>query len=196
MGYAISNYLSNDDLQWKLTTTRFEEWISNDVFRFRWWVLLAVFILSILIWWKLADKSRLTELILFAGIVTIIILALDELGEELALWDYPVEILPLFPPIASIDLASLPLVYSLMYQHFKTWKSYTIASIIMSILSCLVLEPLFVLSGIYQMITWKSYYGLPLYFTIAICAKIALAKISAIDSKQKSKSFKDYNHPN
>jgi hypothetical protein len=183
MGYTISNYLSYDDLQWNLTTTRFEEWTRNDVFRFKWWALLAVFILSILVWWKMVDKSRLTELVLYAGIVTIIILALDELGEELTLWDYPVEIFPLFPPIASIDLASLPLVYSLMYQYFKTWKSYTIASIIMSILSCFVLEPLFVLSGIYQMITWKSYYGLPLYFAIAICAKAALVKILSIDSK-------------
>jgi uncharacterized membrane protein YagU involved in acid resistance len=186
MGYAISKYLSYDDLQWKLTTTRFKEWVSDDVFRLKWWGLLAIFILSILVWWKLVDKSRLTELILFAGIVTIIILALDELGEELTLWDYPVEIFPLFPPIASIDLASLPLVYSLIYQYFKTWKSYTIASIIMSILSCFVLEPLFVLSGIYQMITWKSYYGLPLYFAIAIFAKIVLIKILAINSKQKS----------
>jgi len=108
---------------------------------------------------------------------------LDEWGEELALWDYPVKIFPLFPPISAIDLASLPFLYSLIYQYFSTWKSYTIASIIMSVISCFVMEPLFILSGIYQVITWKTYYGLPLYFAIAICSKFILVQIKKIESK-------------
>lgn len=176
------NYLSID-LQWKLTMSRFEEWLKEELFHFKWWILLAVFILSIFIWWKSIDKSRLSELVLFAGIVCIFILILDEWGEELALWDYPVKIFPLFPPISAIDLASLPFLYSLIYQYFSTWKSYTIASIIMSVLSCFVMEPLFILSGIYQVITWKTYYGLPLYFAIAICSKFILAQIKKIESK-------------
>ncbi|MBS5784409.1 MAG: hypothetical protein KID04_16225 [Clostridium sp.] len=171
------------DLQWKLTTSRFEEWLKEELFHFKWWILLAVFILSIFIWWKSIDKSRLSELVLFAGIVCIFILILDEWGEDLALWDYPVKIFPLFPPISAIDLASLPFLYSLIYQYFSTWKSYTIASIIMSVLSCFVMEPLFILSGIYQVITWKTYYGLPLYFAIAICSKFILAQIKKIESK-------------
>lgn len=171
------------DLQWKLTMSRFEEWLKEELFHFKWWILLAVFILSIFIWWKSIDKSRLSELVLFAGIVCIFILILDEWGEELALWDYPVKIFPLFPPISAIDLASLPFLYSLIYQYFSTWKSYTIASIIMSVLSCFVMEPLFILSGIYQVITWKTYYGLPLYFAIAICSKSILAQIKKIESK-------------
>lgn len=182
---SISNHiLTETAIQWELTSARFEEWLKNDVFQFKWWLLLVVFILSITIWWKTVDKSRLNELILYAAIVSVIILVLDELGEELTLWDYPIEIVPLFPPIAAIDLASLPLVYSLIYQHFKTWKSFTIASIVMSAISCFVFEPLFVLSGIYQMITWKGYYGLPLYFAIALSAKAALARILSIESKK------------
>jgi hypothetical protein len=180
--------LSNDippdvALQWELTLTRFEDWLKNDAFRFEWWLLLAVFLLSLFIWWKTVDKARLNELVLYAAIVSVMILVLDELGEELTLWDYPVEIIPLFPPIAAIDLASLPLVYSLIYQYFKTWKSFTVASIVMSVASCFVFEPLFVMSGIYQMITWKNYYGLPLYFAIAMCAKAMLARIFSIESK-------------
>jgi hypothetical protein len=167
----------------KLTSIRFDEWVKNEVFQFKWWLLLVIFLVSVFVWWKTVDKSRLNELIVYAAIVSIMILVLDELGEELTLWDYPIAIVPLFPPIAAIDLASLPFVYSLIYQHFKKWKSFTIASIVMSIISCFVLEPLFVLSGIYQMITWKSYYGLPLYFGIAMIAKAALTKIYAIKSK-------------
>lgn len=174
--------LNDAAVQWELTSIRFEEWAKNDVLGFKWWLLLMVFILSVFVWWKTVDKSRLNELVLYAAIVSVMILVLDELGEELALWDYPTEIFPLFPPIAAIDLASLPFVYSLIYQHFKKWKSFTIVSIVMSVISCFVLEPLFVLSGIYQMLTWKGYYGLPLYFAIAMVAKAALTKIYSIES--------------
>ena len=97
------------ELQWELTASRFEEWLKNELFHFKWWILLCVFILSVVIWWKCIDKSRLSELVLCAGIVCIFVLVLDELGEELALWEYPVKIFPLFPPISAIDLASLPL---------------------------------------------------------------------------------------
>lgn len=178
--------LKDAAVQWQLTSARFQEWMDNEVFRFRWWLLLAVFILSAIIWWKLVDRSRLHEIALFAGMTCIIILVLDELGEEMTLWDYPVEIFPLFPPISAIDLASLPMVYSLLYQYFRTWKSFTIASFIFSAVSCFVLEPLFVLSGIYQMITWKSYYGLPLYFAIALFAKVMINWVQSTESKHKA----------
>ena len=171
------------ELQWELTASRFEEWLKNELFHFKWWILLCVFILSVVIWWKCIDKSRLSELVLCAGIVCIFVLVLDELGEELALWEYPVKIFPLFPPISAIDLASLPFLYSLIYQYFGTWKSYAIASAVMSVLSCFVMEPLFILSGIYQLITWKTYYGMPVYFAIAISTKWIMVRLKKMEAK-------------
>jgi hypothetical protein len=179
------NILRGAAVQWQLTSARFEEWAKTDLFRFKWWLLLVIFIFSLLVWWKTVDKSRFNEIMLFATFVSIMILVFDEMGEEMTLWDYGADIFPLFPPIAAINLACLPFVYSLIYQYFKTWKSFTIASIIMSVVACFILEPLFVLSGIYQMITWKSYYGLPLYFGIAVCARAASVKIYSIESKYK-----------
>ncbi|WP_326974888.1 CBO0543 family protein [Caproicibacter sp. BJN0012] len=187
MQSTSQDIVKNAAVQWELTVARFEEW-SRYVFHFKWWLLLAVFILSALIWWKLIDKSKLVEIVVFTGITCIIVLALDELGEELTLWDYPIELIPLFPPISSIDLASLPMIYSLIYQYFYTWKSFAIASFIFSVFSCFVFEPLFVLVGIYQMITWKSYYGLPIYFAIALFSKGAVALMSRIE--------KNINHNN
>lgn len=158
-------------LQWRLTCVRFEEWLQNDVFRFRWWLLVILYILCVCIWWKTVDKSRLKEIALYTSIIIIIILTLDELGEELALWDYPVDIYPLFPPISAIDFSCMPLVYSLIYQHFRTWKSFAIASLTMAVIFCFILEPVFVWSGIYQTLIWKYYYGLPIYFAMALGTK-------------------------
>lgn len=173
------------EIQWHLTCIRFDEWIREDVFRFRWWFLLILFILSAYIWWKIVDKFRFHEIVLYTVLVSILALILDELGEELSLWDYPTDIFPLFPPISAVDLACLPIVYSLIYQHFRTWKEFIIATIVMAAIFSFVLEPLLVLGGIYQTLTWKYYYGFPIYIAIGICTKAAVIKFYSIKERYK-----------
>jgi hypothetical protein len=135
------------------------------------------------LWWKIVDKSRLYEIILYSALITISVLVLDELGEELTLWDYPYDLLPLFPPLFSVDLASLPIVYSLVYQYFRTWRSFIIATIAMAGIFCFLLEPLLVLAGVYQMLKWKSYYGFPIYIFLAIGTKALVNMIYSIHTK-------------
>ena len=172
------------DLQLQLTITRFTQWLKDDVLHLKWLILLLIFVMAVYLWWKIIDKTRLHEIILFAAIASMMILVMDEVGEELTLWDYPVDIFPLFPPISAIDLSALPFLYAAIYQYFSQWKGYIIASIIMSLSSCFVFEPIFVWTGIYQMITWKSYYGLPLYFAIGIISRLILTFIKSVSRKR------------
>lgn len=174
------------ELQSKLTHLRFDEWLDADVFHVRWWILLILFAVDIWLWWLLADKKRLPEIVLFAAITSVMILILDEVGEEMTLWDYPTDVFPLFPPIASIDLACLPFLYALIYQYFKTWKSFVVLSAVMSLVSCFVFEPIFVWLKLYQMLNWKSWYGLPLYFAIGVLAKAILSLIDAVMDKERT----------
>ncbi|NJD03181.1 MAG: hypothetical protein FIA99_11465 [Ruminiclostridium sp.] len=183
MQSAISDVFSGEEVQWQLTVSRFDEWMRNDVFHLQWWFLLVLFIISAYFWWKTLDKSRLNEIVLYTSIITIITLILDELGEELTLWDYPYDLFPLFPPLTAIDLASLPMVYSLIYQYFGTWKKFITATIIMAAIFCFILEPLFVLGGIYQMLKWKSYFGFPIYIFMAIGTKVLVNIIYSVSSK-------------
>jgi hypothetical protein len=177
MQVILTTLYSETKVQWQLTCTRFDQWIKGDLFRLKWWLLLGLFLICVYAWWKTVEKSRLSEMLLYTGIIIIFIIALDELGEELALWDYTDDLFPLFPPITAINLSSMPLVYSLVYQHFRTWKKFIIASLIMSLISCFIGEPIFVWSGVYQMLNWKSYYGLPIYFSMALFAKLVVHKV-------------------
>jgi hypothetical protein len=38
--------------QWEVTRFRLDEWLSTELFHLNWWILLAVFILSAVAWWK------------------------------------------------------------------------------------------------------------------------------------------------
>lgn len=170
-------------VQWKLTCARIKEWLQSDFFHPLWWILLALFIMSAYLWWKLADKSKLSELTLYTAIIILFIIVLDELGEELSLWYYSVDITPLFPPISAVNITSMPLIYMLIYQRFRSWKSFVIATAAMSVVFCFVFEPIFVWSGIYTKLAWKSYYGLPLYFFIAVASKFMVIRIYAASYK-------------
>lgn len=170
-------------LQWQLTSVRIEEWLSHDVFHFKWWFLLAFFVASIIVWWIVVDKARLLEICLFGALVVIFVLALDEIGEELCMWVYPVDLIPIFPPLTSVDLATLPIIYALIYQRFGTWKSYLAASTVMAAVFCFVLEPLIEWSGFYQTLTWKYYYGFPIYIVIGLGIRLAVQKTFSYPEK-------------
>jgi hypothetical protein len=174
-------------IQWHLTCARFSEWLQNDLFRWRWWLLVALYIGCIYIWWKTVDKSRLKEIVLYTAMIIVIILALDELGEELTLWDYPTDIFPLFPPISAIDFSCMPLIYSLIYQHCRTWRKFIIATLLMAAIFCFICEPLFVFLGIYQPLTWKYYYGFPIYTAMAIGIKAVVILFYKIAAKSRDK---------
>jgi hypothetical protein len=171
--------------QWNLTLARFYEWLHDDLFHFMWWVLLVLVIATTYLWWKKVNKSRLSEIALYTFLIIIFIIVLDELGEELSLWYYTVDLICFFPPITAVDISSMPLIYMLIYQRFGSWKSFVVASIVMSAVFCFVFEPIFVWVGVYKMISWKSYYGFPIYIFIAIASKFIVNLICGISSKRK-----------
>ena len=158
-------------LQWELTAARITEWLQLELFGYKWWILLVLFCITAILLWKKADKSRIVALTIYTAIVVIFILVLDELGQELTLWYYPVDIIPLFPPMTAVNVTCMPFVYMFIYQRFGTWGKFLIATLIMSIVFCFVFEPIFVWGGAYTMLKWKNYYGLPIYFAIAVAAK-------------------------
>lgn len=179
MFLAATGMSADVPIQKLLTTMRIEEWLQEDLFHFRWWFLVGLFIFSMVVWWRLVDKARLPEITLCAGLTAIATLILDEFGEELALWDYPTDVFPIFPPLTAINLASLPIIYSLIYQYCKTWESFLRASIVMAAVFAFAFEPLLVWGGFYQLLKWKYYYGFPIYIILASLIRWLVVKIHA-----------------
>lgn len=166
--------------QWKLTTARVDEWVQNDLLKLNWWILLALFVLTAYLWWKTVDKTRLNEMVLYTALIVLFIIVLDELGEELSLWYYTTDVIPLFPPLTAMDITSMPIVYMLVYQYFRTWKRFIIVTVAMAGVFCFVFEPIFVWSGVYKLLIWQSYYGFPIYIFIAAASKFIVQRICSV----------------
>lgn len=173
------------DIQKQLTDSHVKEWLQNDVFHFKWWLLIVIIMLLFVVWWIMLDKSRVREICLFAVLSIILYMGINEYGEELTLWDYPIDIIPIFPPLSSVNLISVPLVYSLVYQHFSKRKNFIFAAIIASAVICFLYEPLLSWGGYYRLIHWQYFFSFPIYVVVAISIRAIIIKINIITNKNK-----------
>jgi hypothetical protein len=173
-------------IQGQLSKMHLDTWLKDDLFHANWWILIALVCIFVVAWFLLLKREGLRETCLFAAIVTILALSFVEYGEELILWDYPADIIPYFPSLTSINLILLPLAFSILYQRFRTWRSFLWAALIASAAVSLVVEPLLALGHLYELVNWRYYFSLPVYLILALAAKFFTEKIAAINARRQS----------
>jgi hypothetical protein len=187
MLFTVSDIPKDVEIQRHLTSIHVEEWMRDDVFHLKWWLLIGLILIFLFVWWKVVDKSKLRDTCVFLALVIIIAMGIHEYGEELTLWDYPTDIIPIFPPLSSINLISLPFIYSIVYQHYNTRKSFIWATLIITGIICFILEPILVWLGFYHLLKWRYYYSFPIYVVMAICIREVVNKINYINEKFRGK---------
>lgn len=160
-----------------------QHWLKYEIFTFQFWLLIAMLILPWFVWWKLVDKKRFFEMLIFLLLVETIVTFLDEVGCQLNLWEYRYDIEPLFPRLIPMNFTMLPLCYMFIYQYFTKWKPYLIASTIIAALFAFVGEPIFIFLDIYQMLNWRHIYSFPIYILLAVIFKLVLIPIITIQKR-------------
>lgn len=172
-------------LRTQLMKTNIEYWYKNNLFSFPWWFLLMTMVLFILTTWVLIDRAKIVEMLLCGFMATTIIVFLDVVGVSFLLWGYPNMLIPLIPPIFSIDMTHLPVVYMLLYQYCPSWKSYLIAITAAAFVFSFVFEPVAMWLNIYDMNHWKHIYSFPIYIAIGVFLKWVMIKIKAVETLHK-----------
>jgi len=174
---SFDHILDIQDLSIQL---QIQHWLKYELFTPQACLLLGMLILPWFVWWKLVDKKRFLEIIIFGMLICTAATILDEVGCQLNWWDYRYDIEPLFPRLIPMNFTVLPIMYMLIYQYFTKWKSFITANIIASALFSFVGEPLFSMTGIYVLLKWKHYYSFPIYFILAIIFKLILNWIKKV----------------
>ncbi len=155
----------------QLTDMRLEYWIKYELFEPQWWFLLLLLVVPWLVWYKLVDKGRIKDILLYGVFVALVATYLDAIGNELVLWSYPHSLMPLMPKLFPVDLSLLPVIFMLIYQYFPQWKPFIIVSILTSLFSAVVAEPMFVYLGIYEMYKWEYWYSFVIYIVLSFSFK-------------------------
>ncbi|MDB5055125.1 MAG: hypothetical protein JWM44_3175 [Bacilli bacterium] len=144
----------------------------------QWWLLLAFIIVPWLILVKVVDKKRKLEIVACGLFVAITTKILDLVGYNLNFWDYPIQIIPLVPEAFAFDLSMIPVAYMLLYQYFKTWKSYCIGLVCMSVVYAFIAEPFcnWIMVVIY--IKWRYIYSAVYYIVIGITVRAVVENLN------------------
>lgn len=158
-------------MQIQLRDVSMNYWTEHVFNTWQWWFNIAALLLPVILWWKLVDKKKLMEIIVYGFMVSAFAIYFDTIGETSVLWEYPYLIIPLDYILIDVDYAIMPVLYMLAYQYFPTWKGYTAANIVLSASYAFLAEPLFVKLGLYEMHGWKFIYSFPIYVVIAILCK-------------------------
>ncbi|WP_334073494.1 MULTISPECIES: CBO0543 family protein [Paenibacillus] len=142
-------------------------WLNHVLFSMQWWILLATFIVPWVIWWMAVDKRNIRTILLYGLVIMTLINIMDHTGLQLMLWSYEYKLTPLIPILSPANLSLLPVLYMLMYQYFRSWRSFITAHIASAAVISFVGEPMFVELGIYHMLNWEHYYSFPIYIAMA-----------------------------
>jgi hypothetical protein len=170
----MNNYRSDQqitEMMRQLTQARIENWLGQDLGSWRWWVLAVLLIAPWFIWYKLADKKRLVELVMFGLIIMVYTITLDECGFVLSLWSYPLEVIPVFPRLTSVDYTMLPIIFMLIYQYFFTWKSFFWVLVAISSVFSFIAEPIIAHFGFYVLLKWSHLYSFIIYIVMGLTAR-------------------------
>ncbi len=174
------------EMQIRLTHDHIDQWLAEDFLHVRWWALIVLYIVCAVVWWKLLDKRRLKETLLFTALAYIAVLTINEYGQELILWDYPTDVIPIFPPLSSANLLLLPLIYSLAYQYFPSPRMYGSAVLVISAAFCFLVEPLFAWGGLFELLNWQYWMSFPLYIAMALLVRLLTSVLLKITARARS----------
>ncbi|MEH7548398.1 MULTISPECIES: CBO0543 family protein [Bacillaceae] len=172
----------------ELRTMWLDYWFEEVFLTYQWWIEVVIVILSLFLFWKFIDQSRLREISLVGFITAGIAFILDQIGTSLGLWIYPYTLTPLErDEFAPADLSIVPLFYVMIYQKFSTWKNYIIAIMIYAFIASFIGESFFQMLGIYKVINWNHIYSVPFYILIGIFVKMVLQRLNSIEFYYKGK---------
>ncbi|WP_426453990.1 CBO0543 family protein [Paenibacillus sp. S-38] len=139
-------------------------WVHDDLHKWTWWLLVILTLLPFYIWWKLVDRRRLQEILLYGMLIALFAITFDNIGTDRLWWGYPDKLLNVLPPLLPADLVLVPIFSMLVYQLFSgMWSAFLLANLVLGVFMAYVCEPLFILLNYYELYTWKLLYSLIYY---------------------------------
>ncbi|WP_248924630.1 CBO0543 family protein [Paenibacillus hamazuiensis] len=168
------SYPSFDDVmkaREQLTELSYQHWLHDDFLSWKWWLQLALSVIPWFIWWKISDKKRIHEILLYGLLTGIMAITLDNIGTDLIWWSYPDKLFQMIPPMFPADYTLVPCSLMVVYQLTATWRTFLFANVILAAFNTLVGETLFIKLGFYRLHSWHLSYSFLFYIAAAMLAR-------------------------
>lgn len=127
-----------------LVSQSYQNWITNEVFSFKWFLMIGMLVVVYSVWLKLLDKSRLKDLLLYGSLLAVGFTLSDViLGSYFGFYSYKVNLLPLKPPVFIASITIMPIMFMLVMQYTSSWRSFTLWASIAAAVYSFILIPLY-----------------------------------------------------
>ncbi|WP_421378205.1 CBO0543 family protein [Bacillus salacetis] len=161
----------------QLYTLEAKGWYIYEFLTAEWWLLLCFFIFPWIIWVVLKKRKWMVESILFGLMIMLITVLLDTVGLQFGVWEYPIVFVPVIPRAFPFDLSMVPVPYMLMFQYFRTWKSFSTALIVMAAAYAFIGEPFCEWLKLVQYLKWNYFYSFVYYIAAGLCIRFFIINI-------------------
>jgi hypothetical protein len=153
----------------KLIIKKIEIWSDYVLFSGLWWFGVAMSIIPWIIWFVIRKKNS-TDRIFYTGLFVMdISLALDIVGDQLSLWHYRYNVIPIVPTYFPWDITLMPVSVMVFLQVKANWHPL-IKAILFAFFSAYLAEPFFHWLGIYVPTKWRYTYSVPIQVFIYLAA--------------------------
>lgn len=169
-----------NDLELVLSKMDLAQWLKYELFTWNWWLLVAFLILPWFIWFKFVHRAKIVEILLFGLLVIVITTILDILGTKLSFWVYPYQLIPFFPRALTFDMSMIPVGFMLVYQYFRTWKSFMVALVCLAFLFAFIGEPFAIWAELVIYLKWSNIYSFFYYILTGISLKFIIEKLRSL----------------
>lgn len=156
---------------WNVTYARY---LTQELFSWQWWGIVAMLVFLYVVWWRFVDKSRLVEIMLFGSFISVSAAVVDIWGVTTAHWQYNIRLLPLLPAPFPFDFTAVPILLMLTYQYNRTWGSYLAWSAAVAALFSFGVGPLLQATGVSSIFNWRLGYFFVILMGYAIAARAAI----------------------
>jgi hypothetical protein len=152
-------------------------WATHDLFTFYWWVHLFLLIVPWIIFYRIVDRKRIFEILLFGVLIGFLSLSMDVIGTILNFWEYKINLLPIVPWLSSVDFSVIPVFYMILYQSFRSWKSFIVVNVISASAFSFIAQPIVNWMGFVQPIIWEYAYSFPILLLMPLGLKLFLERL-------------------
>ncbi len=157
-------------------------WMQN-ITTITYWGIVTFIIFYYVVWYRLADKRRLVDLLLYGSLFTVVRSLIDLAGVTSGLWVYKVRILALSPSVFLQDWTIMPLTYMLVQQYSSNWRQFFLWNAVGTGFISFVIMPILTNLDILVFMHWNYIYTFLVMYIAATLMRAAFHLVVQVQEK-------------
>lgn len=153
----------------ELIDQKIQIWADHVVFSGLWWMGVGLSIIPWIIWFVIRKKESTDRLFYVGFYVMTLSVVLDILGDQMGLWHYRFNVIPVLPTYFPWDVTLMPVMIMILIQ-VKPNMNPWLKAIFFAVITSYLAEPFFDWLEVYEPIQWRFSYSVPIQLAIYMSA--------------------------